>query len=165
MKTSENLVPSVSVNDNVNIFTTVFQIKHCRHNSQDIRRITAIDVFRAYDEIMIEALEARMRNCMDMLFRNRDRVIISNDQQVVFYKDNGNIHSFNIPSFKAMEEMVQYLKEDKLPEATKYYQGIRQLQKALYWIEKPKTDINNISFGNLISCLEELLLGECLFRE
>lgn len=32
-----------------------------------------------------------------------------------------------------------------------------KLAKALYWIEKP-TDRNGISFGNLISCITEMLI-------
>lgn len=164
MKNNVNLVPSVSVNNGVNVFTTVFEIKHCSE-TVTTHRLTAIDVFKAYDEIMIEALESRMRACMDMLFRNRDRVIISNETQVVFVKNNGYLHSFNIPSFKAMEEMVKYLKEDNWTKAMQCYAGIRQLQKALYWVEKPNADVNGISFGNLISCLEELLLGETSARE
>ena len=32
-----------------------------------------------------------------------------------------------------------------------------QIAKALYWIEKP-ADRNGISFGNLISCVMEMIL-------
>lgn len=64
---------------------------------------------------------------------------------------------------KSEDSRISFVSEGR--NAIQHYAGIKQLQKALYWVEKPNADINGISFGNLISCLEELLLDETSARE
>lgn len=41
---------------------------------------------------VVMALRMRIDACMEMLFRNKDRVIGSDERGVLFKKKNGNIH-------------------------------------------------------------------------
>ncbi len=71
-----------------------------------------MDVIDAWKEVCIQALEMRMEACLSMLLKNRDRVIESDEECVVFRKPNGHLHFFNHSSFQAMEALVEALKEE-----------------------------------------------------
>lgn len=131
-------------------FSVPFQDKEVR-----FARITEEDVFGAYRLVLIEALQLRMQSCVEMLHNNMDRVIRSTSMQVYFKKSNGTVHIFNKPSFEAMQEAVVLLVEEKYNQFTKVQ--VEQMIKALYWVDKP-ADIDGVSFGNLISCLMELVM-------
>ena len=114
------------------------------------------DLLGSWAPVCIEALEARMESCISMLFRNRNNVLVANEIQVVYRKSNGQIHSFNHPSYQAMETMIEYLKKNSWEDIKNYEPGVRQLLKALYWVsEEQKKDRGGFGFGQLISCLEE----------
>ena len=110
-------------------------------------------VLSAWSEVCILALETRMDSCVSMLFRNRNNIVVSNENQIIFKKSNGEFHVFNHSSFKAMEDMVKYFKDGIgfKPEQA----GVRQLLKALYWIPEELKQNRGYSFSQLISCLEE----------
>jgi hypothetical protein len=91
-------------------------------------------------------------------------VVVSNECQIIFKKSNGQYHAFNHPSFKAMEDMKEYLQEGNWKLYGPEQAGVRQLLKALYWIsEEDKQEKGGYGFGQLISCLEEFTL-ECFCR-
>lgn len=95
----------------------------------------------------------RNEACLSMLLKNRDRVIESDEECVVFRKPNGHLHFFNHSSFQAMEALVEALKEEG-PIVLDSLQ-VDQLLKA--WIpEKLKKDHQEFGFGELISCLQSL---------
>ena len=140
-------------------FTTLFRIPFNNVDPSTIftgNRDLWRKVLSAWFEVCIRALELRMDACVSMLFRNRDNVVVSNKFQVIFKKSNGQYHSFNHPSFKAMEAMKEYLEKGlwKLDKPEQAW--VRQLLKALYWIpEEDKQERGGYGFGQLISCLEE----------
>lgn len=118
------------------------------------------DLLGAWREVLILALELRMDSCVSMLFRNRNNVILSNEAQVVFKKNNGQIHAFNHHSFHEMEVMLDILKSSDWNAFRDQELGVRQLLKALYWIpEEQRQDHGGFGFGQLISCLEEFTFG------
>ena len=158
---TNNLVSAATVNseDKYAEFTTLFRIPF---NNVDPSTIFTgktdrwKEILSAWSEVCVRALEARMDACVSMLFRNRDNVVVSNKFQVIFKKANGQYHSFNYSSFKAMEAMKEYLEKGlwKLDKPEQAW--VRQLLKALYWIpEEDKQERGGYGFGQLISCLEE----------
>ena len=160
---STNLVSSakVFVENKYAEFTTLFRVpfKEMPYEEVYTERDRWRKVLQAWALVCIDALEARMDSCVAMLFRNKERILISNECQIVFKKNNGQLHSFNHLSFQAMEEMVKLFKNNDWESIRNHKIGISQLQKALYWIkEEDKKDHNNWGFGQLISCLEELAL-------
>lgn len=164
-KTNNNLVSTAIVNceGKYSDFTTFFRIPFNNVDPATIFTGTADrwkEVFAAWSEVCIRALEARMDACVSMLFRNRNNVVISNEFQVVFKKSNGHYHAFNHPSFKAMEEFKEYLMNGYWTSYKPEQAWVQQLLKALYWIpEEDKQERNGYGFGELISCLEEFTLG------
>lgn len=117
------------------------------------------DLIGSWAQVCILALELRMDSCVSMLFRNRNNVLISNQFMIVFKKSNGQVHTFNHASFKAMEDMIKALQQGDWKHVEDNILGIRQLLKALYWIpEDMRKDHGGFGFGQLISCLEELTL-------
>ena len=166
-KTNNNLVSTAKVYENYSEFTTFFRIQH-----NDVYPSTIFDdiyenrwkeIFSAWSEVCIRALEARMDACVSMLFRNRNNVVISNECQVIFKKSNGQYHSFNHPSFKAMEAMKEYLEKGDWKLGKPEQAWVRQLLKALYWIpEEDKQERGGYGFGQLISCLEEFTFERLL---
>lgn len=159
-KINNNLVSTATVNSKNKYaeFTTFFRIPF---NNVDpatilVDRDRWKEIFSEWSEVCIRALEARMDSCVAMLFRNRNNVIISNEYQVIFKKANGQLHAFNHPSFRAMEEFKEYLQNGNWKLGKPEQTWVRQLLKALYWVpEEDKQERGGYSFGQLISCLEE----------
>ena len=136
-------------------FTTFFRIPF-KDGEVDHNFHTWKDLLGAWREVLMLVLELRMDSCVSMLFRNRNNVIKADEYHVVFKKSNGQIHSFNHPSFQAMEIMMDILKSGDWDALRNQEQGVRQLLKALYWIpEDQRQDHGGFGFGQLISCLEE----------
>lgn len=165
-RTNNNLVSTATVNsENKYVeFTTFFRIPFNSVDSTIIFTDKANpwkEIFAAWSEVCIRALETRMDACVSMLFRNRNNVVVSNKHQVIFKKANGQYHAFNHPSFNAMEAMKEYLENGNWKLYRPGQSGVQQLQKALYWIpEEDKQEKGGYSFDQLISCLEKFTL-EC----
>ena len=165
-KTNNNLVSSAKVYpaDKYAEFTTFFRIPFNNVDPSTIFAGTADrwkEVFSAWSEVCVHALEARMDSCVSMLFRNRNNVVISNEYQVIFKKSNGQYHAFNFPSFQAMEEFKEYFESGDWKLYKPEQAWVRQLLKALYWIpEEDKQEKGGYGFCQLISCLEEFTFGE-----
>ena len=158
---TNNLVSSAKVfsENKYAEFTTLFRIPFNNVDPSTIftgNRDLWRKVLSAWLEVGIRALEARMDARVSILFRNRNNIVVSTEFQIIFKKANGQYHSFNHPSFKAMEVMKEYL-EKGIWEFDKPEQAwVRQLLKALYWIpEEDKQERGGYGFGQLISCLEE----------
>ena len=136
-------------------FTTLFRIKF--KEGEVPRNLHAWkELLKAWAPVCILALEMRMDACVSMLFRNRDNIIMADYNRVVFKKSNGQIHSFNHPSFEAMEQTIKQFKAEYWGDISRNPVGVRQLLKALYWIpESERVDHGGFGFGQLISCLEE----------
>lgn len=73
------------------------------------------EVVMAWREVCIKALRMRIDACMEMLFRNKDRVIGSDERGVLFKKKNGNIHHFSHASCFAMRLSQRYWKKQRVP--------------------------------------------------
>jgi len=112
-------------------------------------------VLNAYSDVIIAALEARRVACLDMLTRNLDNIIHNDGHQIIFKKNNGSTHSFNTFSYEAMGNAIDMINRGEFGTLQGFHYD--QMIKALYWIEKP-ADRSNISFGNLISCIMELII-------
>ena len=117
-------------------------------------KVDYADVIGTFAELIIGALKARREACLDMLMRNVDNIIFNDGQQIMFKKNNGQIHSFNVPSYEIMEEAIDLIKKGEIRKMIPAHYD--QIAKALYWVEKP-ADRNGISFGNLISCVTEMI--------
>ena len=118
-------------------------------------KVDYADVIGTFAELIIEALVARRFACVDMLIRNIDNIVFNDGQQIMFKKNNGQIHSFNVPSYNIMEEAINMIKKGEIRKMLPAHYD--QIAKALYWVEKP-ADRNGISFGNLISCVTKMNL-------
>lgn len=164
-KINNNLVSAAKVyrENRYAEFTTLFRIPFKEGNIEEIygnRNYVWKDLLGSWANTCILALNMRMDSCVAMLFRNKDNILMSDDVQVVFKKANGQIHSFNHPSFEAMEIMVKRLQCGDWEGIKRYEAGVRQLLKALYWIpEDERKDHGGFGFGQLISCLEEFTLN------
>ena len=162
MKTpNNNLVSTATVNSENKYaeFTTFFRIPF---NNVDPATVFTYDqnrwkeIFSAWSEVCIHALESRMNSCVSMLCRNYNNIVVSNKFQIIFKKANGQYHSFNHPSFSAMEAMKEYLENGNWKLYIPEQKWVRQLLKALYWIpEEDKQEKGGYGFSQLISCLEE----------
>ena len=141
-------------------FTTLFRIKFKYTETIEVDRNRWMRLLEAWADVCITALEMRMDACVSMLFRNRENVISADEHQVVFKKNNGQIHAFNHFSFRAMEDMRKALQEHDWKGVMSSNVGCRQILKALYWIpEDMRQDHGGFGFGQLISCLEEATIS------
>ena len=119
-------------------------------SDSDRPRMDYRDVIGTFAEVIIAALTARREACLDMLMRNVDNIMFNDGQQITFKKNNGQIHTFNVPSYEIMEQAIDMIKRGEIRKMVPAHYD--QIVKALYWVEKP-SDKNGISFGDLISCV------------
>ena len=120
-------------------------------------KIDYADVIGTFAELIIGALKSRREACLDMLMRNVDNIMFNDGQQITFKKNNGQIHTFKVPSYEIMEQAIDMIKRGEIRKMVPAHYD--QIAKALYWVEKP-SDKNGISFGNLISCVTEMMKEE-----
>lgn len=156
-KTSEKNVLNVEVfeAEKYSKITHSFKVSFKKLEEPIQARVSVFKVITTFSDVIIDALEARMESCVDMLSRNLFNIVESNEYHILFKKEDGSYHSFNHPSFKVMQEAVNLLKEGNSSHLTKVHYD--QIVKALYWVEKPAPR-NGISFGNLISTCMEIIL-------
>lgn len=156
-KTSEKNEVNVEVfvDNKYSKFTHTFKVPFKKLEEPIQARLSIYKVINTFSDVIINALEARMESCVDMLSRNLFNVVESNELHILFRKDDGSYHSFNHYSFKAMQEAVSLIKDEKSKHLTKVHYD--QIVKALYWVEKPAPR-NGVSFGNLISACTEIIL-------
>lgn len=160
MRNNNNLISAVKVSslNKCAEFTTTFRIPFKEGNMEYNSHLWK-DLLGSWSAVCISALQDRMQSCIAMLHRNLDNIIVSNENQVIFKKNNGQIHCFNYPSFDAMERMIVSFDMGDWEAIRHDHMGVRQLLKALYWIpEEHKKDHGGFGFGQLISCLEEMTL-------
>ena len=132
---STNLVSEakVFVENKYAEFTTLFRIPFKEMPLEEVYGNKAHvwkDLLGSWAKVCITALNMRMDSCVSMLFRNKDNILISNQFQVVFRKANGQIHSFNHPSFEAMERMVKYFQSGNF-EAIRQDRGTTIVESSL----------------------------------
>ena len=124
-------------------------------SDSDRPRMDYRDVIGTFAEVIIAALTARREACLDMLMRNIDNIVHNDGQQIVFKKNNGSYHTFNVHTYEAMDDAIAFMSKGDFKSLKKKHYD--QIAKALYWIEKP-ADRNGISFGDLISWVTEMLM-------
>lgn len=140
-------------------FSTVFRVAHKQWDSSvKCDSLPYGEVFAAWADACILALEMRMDSCVSMLFRNKDRIVSAGDEGVTFVKNNGICHTFDHGSFKAMEEMITIIDSGDLDALMKHKAGLKQLLKALYWLPaEERAEKGRVGFGTLISFILDFL--------
>jgi len=101
-QTNTNLVSAAQVfkENKYAEFTTLFRIPFKETPIEEVNREHIWkDLLGSWAEVCILALNMRMDSCVSMLFRNKERILISNEYQVAFKKTNGQRHSANHFSF------------------------------------------------------------------
>ena len=150
----------VFVDNRYSKFTHTFKVPFKKSEGFIPIHVSIFKVIDTFSDVIIEALEKRMEACVDMLSRNLFNVVESDEYHILFKKEDGSYHSFNHPSFRVMQEAINWIKEDQIKSLKKVHYD--QIAKALYWVEKPAPR-NGISFGNLISaCMETILSSAAL---
>ena len=163
MKTNKSSVVAVNKEEKVTNITTTFSIPFMKWGG-DYREKTGMtwdDVVHKFSGVIVKALEDRMAACMSMLSKNIFRVVYSDEYVITFEKENGNYHSFNHASYKAMEDAINMFTVGDIFNLELPH--FDQIMKALVWVEN-REDVQGISFGNLVSCIMELTLGKAQER-
>ena len=109
----------------------------------------AEEVFEAYTNIIVEALEARMNACVNGLIKHLDDVKYCDSKYITY---TGGEHTFSYNAYDTMRILVKKIQQYKLGELTK--SELKQIAKALYWVED-KSDIGKYTFQDLIDVIDE----------
>ena len=109
----------------------------------------AEEVFEAYTNIIVEALEARMNACVNGLIKHLDDVKYCDSKYITY---TGGEHTFSYNAYDTMQRLVKKIQQYKLGELTK--SELKQIAKALYWVED-KSDIGKYTFQDLIDVIDE----------
>lgn len=125
----------VFANERHSKFTHTFKVPFKKSEGFIPIHVSIFKVIDTFSDVIIEALEKRMEACVDMLSRNLFNVVESDEYHILFKKEDGSYHSFNHPSFRVMQEAINWIKEEQTKSLTKVHYD--QIVKALYWVEKP----------------------------
>lgn len=112
----------------------------------------AEEVFEAYTNIIVEALEARMNACASNLIKHSDSIKYCDDKYITYIRKSGVEHTFSFNAYDTMQRLVKKIQQYKLGELTK--SELKQIAKALYWVED-KSDIGKYTFQDLIDVIDE----------
>lgn len=112
----------------------------------------AEEVFEAYTNIIVEALEARMNACVNGLIKHSDSIKYCDDKYITYTRKSGGEHTFSYNAYDTMQRLVKKIQQYKLGELTK--SELKQIAKALYWVED-KSDIGKYTFQDLIDVIDE----------
>lgn len=112
----------------------------------------AEEVFEAYTNIIVEALEARMNACVNGLIKHLDDVKYCDSKYITYTRKSGGEHTFSYNAYDTMQRLVKKIQQYKLGELTK--SELKQIAKALYWVED-KSDIGKYTFQDLIGVIDE----------
>lgn len=112
----------------------------------------AEEVFEAYTNIIVEALEARMKACASNLIKHSDSIKYCDDKYITYIRKSGVEHTFSFNAYDTMQRLVKKIQQYKLGELTK--SELKQIAKALYWVED-KSDIGKYTFQDLIDVIDE----------
>lgn len=112
----------------------------------------AEEVFEAYTNIIVEALEARMNACVNGLIKHLDDVKYCDSKYITYTRKSGGEHTFSFNAYDTMQRLVKKIQQYKLGELTK--SELKQIAKALYWVED-KSDIGKYTFQDLIDVIDE----------
>ena len=113
----------------------------------------AEEVFEAYTNIIVEAIEARMKACANNLIKHSDSIKYCDDKYITYIRKSGGEHTFSFNAYETMQRLVKKIQQYKLGELTK--SELKQIAKALYWVED-KSDIRKYTFQDLIDEYKEL---------
>ena len=109
-------------------------------------------VFEAYTEIIVKALEARMKACANNLIKHLDSKKYCDDKFITYTRKSGGEHTFSFNAYETMRVLVKKIEQYKLGELTKF--ELKQIAKALYWVED-RSDIGKYTFQDLIDVIDE----------
>lgn len=112
----------------------------------------AEEVFEAYTNIIVEALEARMNACVNGLIKHLDDVKYCDSKYITYTRKSGGEHTFSYNAYDTMQRLVKKIQQYKLGELTK--SELKQIAKALYCVED-KSDIGKYTFQDLIDVIDE----------
>lgn len=127
---------------------TAFSETPCK---RDFKKF-AEEVFEAYTNIIVEALEARMNACASNLIKHSDSIKYCDDKYITYIRKSGVEHTFSFNAYDTMQRLVKKIQQYKLGELTK--SELKQIAKALYWVGD-KSDIGKYTFQDLIDVIDE----------
>lgn len=120
-------------------------------SKKDFREF-AEEVFTAYANVIVQAIEARMKACASNLIKHSDNIKYCDDNFITYTRKSGGDHTFSFNAYEAMRGLVKKVQQYKLSELTKL--ELKQIAKALYWVED-KSDIGKYTFQDLIDVIDE----------
>lgn len=112
----------------------------------------AEEVFEAYTNVVVEALEARMKACANSLIKHSDNIKYCDNKYITYIRKSGGEHTFSYNAYDTMRVLVKKIEQYKLGELTKF--ELKQIAKALYWVED-KSDAGKYTFQDLIDVIDE----------
>lgn len=120
--------------------------KRTRITEVEIMPFVIIDNFK---DLIVEALKKRMQSCIEQLMAHASDIIEASDVEILYDTKHGVKH-FCYPSYNVMNDAIEKLNTGNAKLLN--VMEIKQIQKALYWVELK--DTKNFSAGQLISALE-----------
>lgn len=116
-----------------------------------------IDIIGAFSQRIIASLERRMQACQRNLLNHLEDIEYNDGMHICWRRKNGTGGEFNIPSFQAMQDCVEALKNSNFKMFCTERSWIDQTLKALLNdTEQDHSDAGGFCYSQLVSLLCEL---------
>ena len=137
-KIKEFVIPEIVNNQDSVAIQIILPFKE--ETSTCLREYPAYQCIADNQNILIEALQTRMKECYDGLVNNSSRITYNDGYTITYKTEERHCHSFNIPSWNAMKDVLDALKVQNQKDWT--VQMYEQLLKAIC-LQECKFDIKN----------------------
>lgn len=151
-------------NENGMQVTFDIPIKHLDNENLSHEQCVAIsmDIIGAFSKRIIESLKRRQEACVAKLVKNMGSAFVQEFGAQIFFKEGKCLCTFNIPSYKVMDECIDMLKHSQfrsLIEHEHAFVFVDQILKALLNDpEQNHEDAGGFKYSQLVSLLCELHL-------
>lgn len=109
-------------------------------------------VLKAWKDVIVYALDARLAACKTNLYDNRDRVTYVDDNRIEYKTEKGRVCSYNIRTADGITDLIARLQKGEYKQVS--FADAIQMLKALYWVPMDqRKNRMNISFDDLYSIL------------
>lgn len=114
--------------------------------------VTKEYVLKAWKDVIVHALDARLTACKSNLYDNRNRVTYVDDNRIEYKTEEGRVCNYNIHTADTIINLIAKLQKGEYTQIS--FADAIQMLKALYWVPMDQRENRtNISFDDLYTTL------------
>lgn len=116
-----------------------------------------VSILAQFHNFIIQALQDRKEACFNNMIKHiHDDDIIINADQIIYARQDGTTHAFNIHNYNMMIDIIELMRAKKYEEVLHHVEMVDQIIKATWWTDKPEDIKGKFKASDLLSMLMEI---------